>query len=149
MFRQWLFMTACIILLSACAKPGTPGSDTAKSSMSQPESSAKTITGVWRDTETQDLIKVELKNGAPTVVSIVSDDDGEVQKLISSKWEKGVLSWTYDVPSTGYRVNFQTTSIAQNLLQTTWQSGPNTAPPTDSGEQELTRETGESKETNK
>jgi hypothetical protein len=144
MSRLYLCAVVLTGVISACANSGV-----ARLEGTEASANAALFNGVWRDTETDDLHTIEIRKGIPTVVSVVDQNDGEVSKIVASTWRQGVLSWSFEVPSTGYLVQFQTNTVSEKLMQTSWKSGPKTAPPTSSGEQDLLRETAESSQAEK
>ncbi|MCB9744279.1 MAG: hypothetical protein H6740_16900 [Alphaproteobacteria bacterium] len=59
------------------------------------------------------------------VVSIV-DSDGETFEVRGTSYEGGVLSWDYHVPSTGYDVHIEVTSLEGDLLCASWRNAHST-----------------------
>lgn len=77
------------------------------------------LLGVWA-TDSGAHYTITANEGA-YALDIVDYDD-EVFEVVSVTWTDGVLAWTYDVPSTGYRVSEMTTSISTNQLGVHWEN---------------------------
>lgn len=94
--------------LSACASTAPAGPDL-----------DERLLGVWVD-----------EGGAVTTIAAgadgyeigVVDTDGEVFDITATTYADGVLTWVYDVPSTGYTVTHTTTDITADRVGLAWEN---------------------------
>ena len=93
-------------VLSACASSGPVAPDL-----------DERLFGVWTD---EGGAVTTIAPGADGYAIGVVDTDDEVFDVVSTTFADGVLTWTYHVPSTGYRVTHRTTAIAQDLVELAW-----------------------------
>jgi len=77
------------------------------------------LAGVWLDDSTGTRMTIARDGTGYTVTSAV-DDDGEVFPVSNVRWDGSVLRWTYDVPSTDYRINWTTVDLRGDRLDTRW-----------------------------
>ena len=116
-----VFFLLAVALLPACASSGPAAPDL------DPR-----LLGVWADLD-----------GATHTISLVDegyavgvvDSDGEVFDVVSVTYADSTLTWTYDVPSTGYTVTYVTTSIRQDEITARWENQTGA-----SGDEVLTRQ---------
>ena len=109
-------LKAAYILFLALAAAGCAG---LTAPLAAPEEPVSGLSGQWRDTETGTVHSIEWDGAQYHVVSCLGKD-GEVMIITAQTWHKGVLSWTYKVPSTGYTVKFTTVQLRGNILMTKW-----------------------------
>lgn len=101
-----VLLLAAVLSACAAAGPAAPALDAR-------------LFGVWTD-----------EGGATTTIGPgpdgytigVVDYDDEVFEMVSTTYADGVLTWTYDVPSTGYRVTHRTTSVAADRVELAWEN---------------------------
>ena len=118
---RFVFFLLAVAVLPACASSGPAAPDL------DPR-----LIGVWAD-----------RDGAIHTISLaddgyevgVVDSDGEVFDVVAVTYANDALSWTYDVPSTGYTVTYVTTSIRQDEITARWENQTGA-----SGDEVLTRQ---------
>lgn len=77
------------------------------------------LEGIWRDPDTSGTYHIIVwQNGGYVVTDTKNPNRGE-NEITSSKWENGVLTWTYCVPA-GACVTTQTISVSGDYLYTSW-----------------------------
>ena len=116
-----VFFLLAVAVLPACASSGPAAPDL------DPR-----LIGVWAD-----------RDGAIHTISLaddgyevgVVDSDGEVFDVVAVTYANDALSWTYDVPSTGYTVTYVTTSITADEITARWENQTGA-----SGDEVLTRQ---------
>jgi hypothetical protein len=77
------------------------------------------LEGQWIDPETNSVHTI-LWDGDGYTVASCRDEAGDELPIVKQTWRKGVLSWTYHVPSTGYTVTFTIVSLKGDALRTKW-----------------------------
>lgn len=77
------------------------------------------LDGVWLDDSTGTRMTIA-RDGTGYAVTSAVDDDGEVFPVSNVRWDGSVLRWTYDVPSTDYRINWATVDLRGDRLETRW-----------------------------
>lgn len=97
-----------VLLVSGCAGPRSATADL-----------DERLLGVWA-TEGGARYTITAEEGE-YALGIVDYDD-EVFEVRSVTWDDGVLAWTYHVPSTGYDVSEETTSISEDRLDLQWEN---------------------------
>ena len=95
-------------VLSACASTGPQG-----------PALDERLLGVWTD---EGGATVTISAGADGYEVGVVDSDGEAFEVTSVVYADGVLTWVYDVPSTGYTVTHRTTTIAPDRIGLAWEN---------------------------
>ena len=118
---RFVFFLLAVAVLPACASSGPAAPDL------DPR-----LIGVWAD-----------RDGAIHTISLaddgyevgVVDSDGEVFDVVAVTYANDALSWTYDVPSTGYTVTYVTTSITADEITARWENQTGA-----SGDEVLTRQ---------
>jgi hypothetical protein len=75
--------------------------------------------GTWEDLETGSLTIVALREGRPVVQSVV-DGDGENFPITQQHWDGRTLTFTYQVPSSGYLVEIVFIGVEGERLAATW-----------------------------
>ena len=101
------------VALSACASTSPTGSQLAGSQLDA------RLLGVWTD---EGGATHTIAPGADGYAVGVVDSDGEVFDVTSVEYDGGVLTWVYDVPSTGYTVTHRTTSIGPDRIEVRWEN---------------------------
>ncbi|MCF7792913.1 MAG: hypothetical protein K9N09_03290 [Candidatus Cloacimonetes bacterium] len=81
---------------------------------------AEGLHGTWEESGGT-IYKIEVMDELVNIISIV-DSDGEAFEVQETKWEEGILSWTYLVPSTEYVVNMHSTAITEDTIICDWQN---------------------------
>ncbi len=79
----------------------------------------KNLAGVWQDDDTKTSFTF-VKSGDDMVLASAIDDDGEVFNIHSFEFLEGRLSWTYEVPSTGYFVTIIIMDMNNRTMNTVW-----------------------------
>ena len=77
------------------------------------------LAGSWLDTETQVVHTIEWQNGQYVVTSAIDPEEG-AYPITSQSWSNDTLTWTYNRPSTGTSVTFETVSVSGDSLYTNW-----------------------------
>ena len=99
-----LLLVALVLPACASSGPAVPTLD-------------ERLVGVWIDL---DDVTHTISAGADGYEVEVVDADQEVFNVVTVTYEEGVLSWTYNVPSTGYTVTYRTTSIGEDEISARW-----------------------------
>jgi len=77
------------------------------------------LIGVWQDQKTHGNTTIKDQDGTLVVVSVEASD-GEKYVVLESKIENGNLKWSYKVPSTGYVLNMEVTSVSGDVMNCHW-----------------------------
>lgn len=109
----WAGRAALLVgLLGACAPKTSLGIPLGKAN--------RVLTGEWQDAGGAHYIFE--RRGREMVCSSAIDSDGEHFEVQSSGWYGGVYSWTVLVPSTGYILTHQITSLEPDVFTAAWRN---------------------------
>ncbi|MFT5290644.1 MAG: hypothetical protein ACI82F_002719 [Planctomycetota bacterium] len=79
------------------------------------------LAGGWSPKDLLSVHTIDLVRGHPHVASIVHPDE-EVYEISESRWDSGILTWSYLAPTTGATVTLETTSISATALDVSWRT---------------------------
>ena len=112
------FLSAAVILLGSCATDN-------QSVKAPPAINTNRLEGVWVDTETRCTHTIVRTDTGFAVTGINDEDESAEEgrnKILSSEWKDGVLSWIYFVQQTGYTVTFRAVKCDGDKLEAEWKN---------------------------
>ena len=102
-----------LALVAVLFVSGCSGSGSTASTLDQ------RLLGVWA---TESGARYTLTANDDTYALDIVDYDDEVFEIVTVTWTDGVLAWTYEVPSTGYRVSEETIRIDADSFDVRWEN---------------------------
>ena len=78
--------------------------------------------GQWMDPQTNIRFTLEEKAGSFEFTSARDMDDREELVILESVFDKGVLRWSYYIPSTKYTVRCTSTAYTDDTLNIDWEN---------------------------
>ena len=77
------------------------------------------LAGDWLDSDTQVVHAIEWQKDKYVVISAIDATEGSYP-ITDQSWLNNTLTWTYNRPSTGTSVTFETISVSGDSLNTNW-----------------------------
>ncbi|MCD4828162.1 MAG: hypothetical protein K8R90_01865 [Candidatus Cloacimonetes bacterium] len=79
--------------------------------------------GRWWEAGDDTIYTLRLENNELRVVEAFCRQDSEDYPVRSSGWRNDTFTWTIDVPSTGYSVTYEVSSVTHNSMSVRWTNG--------------------------
>lgn len=78
------------------------------------------LAGAWRAPGTNTRFTIEVDDGHAAVVDAVDDNLGEHYPITRSRFTRGVLSWSFRIPTTGVVMAYESAGLDGNALRARW-----------------------------